>query len=1592
MTSDLINPGNSDGFFAHLFPRVRAGEAEHEKELVGRVRDRTLTALELLQVAHSVRDMPRASRRAWRWLAEDPPFAWTSLGLLADSMGAELVRRSGRLETGFEGVQLGLRRSGGTLPGPVGVGDGQRQALHQAVLGLLSAVVRPGADFRESAPHAPAWSPATDLLERASLSSQPLPTPARVSSQQMSNADGARLLVGSFHAKQREAEAQHASAKAQALTAAGNLARAQAKLKSVKGSRTAVVRLREAAEQVQRERRALEESGLPEAERSAAGEALTRREEELEREALELFRLRMTQPAAADLLASGMAPGTVDWEFQREAQSVVAEVEGQRLWIGEIFGRHPDDRMPCDGTIAERGEDGWYQWRGPLRESQEAAREAAARLAWSELDDQRVPDPYAPGSWPGFLIPQKPVPVLADLVTGGALAGFLSHEEQTGDGFRVEMSGRSGLLLRASATGASAQEARGLCARRMLGLLAAESGFATVPWPANEVEGRLEELAREPWLTDVRRRSWAARGGGLLVEATCLVDGVLVRAQAVAEQEPVAVAAAVWLLAQRLGQGGMGPLLDTRPPSAAQALEGLRARGVVGAAEVVDGPGGAEAVVASAEFGRRRLWAAGEETEQALGGVLAAARCWAIAPGAAQELKVGEVRPGWGRRSWGGERIQDPQEVQRMLGQGARLCMVGVEDGRPGFILMPPAGSRVTVPSGGGQAWRVWTDRGPVRVPGPLLPVALLAQAVVGRERAPQWDQSVSAWAEILRLGCEAVAAGQVWPGARGDGSVVWRPGPWSDGQAEKLQQLTAALPPWAHSAAVGSGKGAIVSAGAAAGLVLVALADELVRGPGAAAVWGPSAVTSSRGGPAEAVVGQWLDAVEEIADALPPPGVVLSVQPPPKPRMQASSLKVQIRLRPAGRGSKLVTLPELHKQLGAEHPAVLRALRALRKAAGCWPVLTPAVQERADQVRVSPGEASLLLGHLGRALRRAGIEVEWPRQWARRLRPVIVAAGPQALLSMQELVDYRWQIRLDGIVLSAEECVRIADAAGTLVWLRDRWVLVDAVTAERARGGRVGRAVPAGEALTALLLGSVSVGEDEIADVVAEGPLGDLAALLSGDAFAAVEAPRALAGELWHYQREGLTWLANVTTRFGALLCDDMGLGKSVQAIALIVHRREKGLSQGLPVLVVVPSSMMLTWVRQFERFAPTVPVRMYHGTGRTMDGLETDTVVVTSYGTLLSSQDELATHTYSLVVADEAQHVKNPSSKTFRALAGLLALARIALTGTPVENRLSDLWALLHWTNPALFTSQSSFQQQFGALETGPDPEVAAALNRLVGRFLLRRHKSDPHVALQLPERIDSVHTLALTPTQAGLYTRTVQMAMEQLRTARGSERAGLVLRLLTHLRQICNAPAHLRIGAADSGRLQAALAAYQPHRDGRDSCKLAALDELVPSIIDGGESMVVFTEFRTMAALLHRHAADWGVQPLLHVGGMSSGERDASLDAFRRRKSRLLIVTYGAGGTGLDLTAANHAVLFDRPFNPARVAQAIDRLHRPGQLADVHVHQPTVAGTVEDKIEQLLSRKTGLLKAIGTGTALNPALLTDEELHALVALGAT
>ncbi|MEU8543004.1 DEAD/DEAH box helicase [Streptomyces sp. NPDC048717] len=1508
-----------------------------------------LSPADLLVVVASTWDLPKSVAVAWKTLRADLGTAWTALEDAAWIAEMPLVRRSARVEQGFEVCQLALRGHGVGVIGPVGVGVTARSALHRAALALLELLADP--DPRSEVRGWEDWSRVSGLVERVA-------EPVAVEAVSGSGAGRRSRRQSPAGMKRQDGEPRRTQEESEAEIA--HLERRYRRVEAAKSD------IKQRLERV----RALKSAG---AEQAAFIEASTEPGRRRDKTFGPWVLLNTFPP--------GGRPGAVDG-----AAHQVGMVDGCALWAARI-------------RVAQAGEDLMVQ--GPVQLSETAALDAAAVLTWQQTGNTEAVGVVEVhdllGTW-HLLAPQASWPCVAELAKAGeagVLPGFDKTVDKTGTSAVVEMSARTaGGPVRARAVGESEEDATEQCARILLGALSGERGFGPLDWTAELAGQRLDRFFGEPWLSGRKLRTGRTRGDkSRRVELSGRVGDRDVRVAVVAEAKEIAELAAPWLLVQEIAARVPKPALLWETRNARQALTRLREDGVLGPVEFTDGPGGEEAVLAHAALGDVDLWAGGPDHDGASAGLLAAARCRVLAPEIAEESGIGVARPGWMAPSApepppDGDGLTPGQGLLAEVRRGARLCVVGVDGGPVGFVAVDPATAR-KAKSGDGRGWRVWSERGALTVPGPVVAVADAARVLLAGGPEEGWDVSAVAWRRVLRFGCQVVAAGQVRPGVRADGRAVWRPGPLGDEQHALLARLAGMLPPWAHSAALSGRREGMLPARSVADLVLGELADALVRGPGVAAVWGANALTAQSVQPARGAVAQWLDALEEIADAVPPPGVVLQVMPPPRPQAPAASLQVNVRLRPPGRGAALVTLPDLRASLGAEHPAVLRACRALRKAAMLWPALEDAAADD-DRLRVAPGQAALLLGHLGRVLRRAGIEVVWPGQWADRLRATVVASGPaDGGLSLDQLVDYRWQVRVDGSALSQEECEQIAEAAGTLVWLRSRWVLVDEVTAERARGRRIRRRVPAGEALSAVLLGSVELEDGESVDLVADGELADLAALLTGACHTPVAPPQGLAATLWPYQATGLSWLANTTANFGALLGDEMGLGKTIQAIALMLHRAQTGLSRGLPNLVVVPASMVLTWVRQVKTFAPGLPVRAYHGTGRTLAGLAADEIVVTSYGTLVEDRTPLAGQTFSVVVADEAQAIKNAASQRSQALAAVPALTRLGLTGTPVENRIRDLGNLMHWTNPRLF-SPTEFQRTFGALDHGPDPKLQAALNRVVGSVMLRRLKTDPQVALDLPDKIDSTHVLALTPTQMGLYTRTARIAMEAVRTGPLRERAGAVFRLITQLRQICNSPQHLRIGSADSGRLDAALAGYDPARASREAGKFAALDDLVPSILDSGESMVVFTEYRVMAMLLHRHAAAWGCRPLLHVGSMTTGERDTALTAFRERRGRLLIVTYGSGGTGLDLTTASHAILADQHFNPAVTAQAIDRLHRPGQRNTVHVHRLQTAGTIEDKIATMLARKSQLLDALSP-RGFDPALLSDDDLRALLVLGA-
>lgn len=669
----------------------------------------------------------------------------------------------------------------------------------------------------------------------------------------------------------------------------------------------------------------------------------------------------------------------------------------------------------------------------------------------------------------------------------------------------------------------------------------------------------------------------------------------------------------------------------------------------------------------------------------------------------------------------------------------------------------------------------------------------------------------------------------------------------------------------------------------------------------------------------------------------------------------------------------------------------------ALRAAADAWPVLDRLLELRVpDQLTLDTDELVSLLDQGVGALRAAGVDVLWPKALGRDLTATTVLdrAGPSSpgpagppreqrseplqdpVLGTEALFSFNWQIALHGEPLSEEEMDRLAASASPLLQLRGSWTVVDPAIAKKAKK-RLVRTVRPAEAVAAALTGTVQVADVSEQVVVGASLLQVRERLLSAATREPVEPPVALQASLRDYQRHGLTWLAEMTgLGLGACLADDMGLGKTVTLIALHLHRRDEG-HRG-PTLVVCPASLLGNWEAEVHRFAPGTPVVRFHGGARDLSGAG-DGFVLTTYGTMRRDAETLGAVGWDLVVADEAQHVKNPRTSTARALRTIESRARVALTGTPVENDLTELWAILDWATPGLLGSRNAFRKVWAApIESGLEPTKARQFAELIGPFLLRRRKSDPGIAPELPAKTETDHPLRLTREQVVLYESFVRDTMARIeRAAPGDDvaRRGLVLMLLTGLKQICNHPDHFlkRSGARLSGRSE----------------KVDLLDELVGTVLAEDGAVLVFTQYVAMARLLEGHLGRAGVPHQLLHGGTPVREREAMVARFQAGEVPVFLLSLKAGGTGLNLTRADHVVHVDRWWNPAVEEQATDRAYRIGQTRPVQVHRMVTQGTVEEKIAELLTRKRALADAVLSKGEAALTELSNDELRDFVAL---
>ena len=575
----------------------------------------------------------------------------------------------------------------------------------------------------------------------------------------------------------------------------------------------------------------------------------------------------------------------------------------------------------------------------------------------------------------------------------------------------------------------------------------------------------------------------------------------------------------------------------------------------------------------------------------------------------------------------------------------------------------------------------------------------------------------------------------------------------------------------------------------------------------------------------------------------------------------------------------------------------------------------------------------------------------------------------------------FRWELALGVVEISVEEFLALAKAKRSVVQVRGKWIAVDAgelAEAARAFGGsqRDAGAIPAAQAAGLALAGSVPISKSTTATVVAAGRVrADLDVARRVEVERDREQPAGFVGTLRPYQRRGLAWMLHLEqSSLGGCLADDMGLGKTAQVIALLLTTVEEGRDRGA-TLVVCPASVLPNWERELARFAPSLEVLRHHGPGRAKRGdalarrARASTVVLTTYATLRSSQKVLQAVPWERVVLDEAQNIKNPSAAQTKAARGLPARHRFALTGTPVENRLDDLWSIMQFVNPGLLGPKATFRERF-ALPVERGDDGAAERLRLVTRpFLLRRVKSDPEIAGDLPTKVDATVACSLTVEQATLYQAAVDQAMADLDRLDGMQRRARILVLLTELKQICDHPS---------------LYLHERGGLGGRSGKLDRLTEMVEEALAEDDAVLVFTQYAEMGRLIVEHLRetfDLDV-PFLH-GGVPLGDRQELVDVFQHRGGPpVLVASLRAAGVGINLTRADHVVHFDRWWNPAVEDQATDRAHRIGQDHTVFVHRLLVAGTLEERVADLVDRKRSIAgQVVQAGEAWLTELATDE-----------
>ncbi|RJX42920.1 ATP-dependent helicase [Halonotius aquaticus] len=666
-----------------------------------------------------------------------------------------------------------------------------------------------------------------------------------------------------------------------------------------------------------------------------------------------------------------------------------------------------------------------------------------------------------------------------------------------------------------------------------------------------------------------------------------------------------------------------------------------------------------------------------------------------------------------------------------------------------------------------------------------------------------------------------------------------------------------------------------------------------------------------------------------------------------------------------------------------------------LERASKLYPRLKDELdQSKPTEIKLSNSEATEFLQKYADNLRQAGFGLILPDWWGeppKQLGARLVVGDTDdefettgSGLGIEQLCGLDWEIVVGDDTLSEDELQELSSFKRSLVHFQGKWVPVqddevksamDLLDREQER------------TLEEALQADTEINEDKVSLPVVEKRLeGSFKKLFEQDYETWVEkidTPSEFDGELRSYQKTGLGWISYLENNgFGGCLADDMGLGKTIQVLARLVQERSADPMVG-PTLVVCPLSVVYNWKSEANKFTPDLTVHIHHGQGR-MSGddltsaIEHHNIIITTYGTARSDIDQLQDVQFHRIVLDEAQKIKNTSAGRTRAIRSLSAHHRLALTGTPIENRLSELWSIMEFCNPGLLGSEKQFRNAFSKpIEERGDIEKMNQLRQLIRPFVLRREKTDESIIDDLPEKSEKKEYCGLTEEQATLYKAVADEIFDQIEQARDIERRGKILKLIGNLKSICN---HPRQYLNDDQRIR--------DRSG----KLTVLDDLVKKISDYDEKGLIFTQYTQMAELLLEHLRAQGYRVFYLYGDTPKEEREEMIDEFEDANgSCFFLLSLHAGGTGINLTPANYVIHYDRWWNPAVEKQATDRAYRIGQNNNVQVYKLICRGTIEESIDQIIESKRDLAEQVLADSDEWVTELSDEELRELVSLSA-